>query len=223
MVVGGAFVKFDRPAPAPDAGWEPWGNPYPRHPDVIRTRDLCLAICEKHQAFDAAAEIRVMHLPPAPDAGARIEEAHRALGKPGRMDDDGCCVGCGRSVQPSPCCPDFPVWPGPCRSCYAYDEEQRDAGAAEDHPSEAKRDHGAEGSDRAVVEAARAKLMESVRVLCVKREEGVSALALGGYVDLVWDAYAAYLRDAALRGTPRAKRGGDQPKAGHEAEGREGA
>lgn len=28
---------------------------------------------------------------------------------------------------------------------------------------------------------------------------------------------------AALRGTPRAKRGGDQPKAGHEAEGREGA
>ena len=156
MVVGGAFVKFDRPAPAPDAGWEPWGNPYPRHPDVIRTRDLCLAICEKHQAFDAAAEIRVMHLPPAPDAGA-----------------------------------------------------------AEDHPSEASRDHGADGSDRAVVEALRDALERCVEVM----DEQTDAVSSGGEE---WDAVLEQAR-AALRGTPRAKRGGDQPKAGHEAEGREGA
>ncbi len=58
------------------------------------------------------------------------------------------------------------------------------------------------------VEEARAKLMESVRVLCVKREEGVSALALGGYVDLVWDAYAAYLRAAATH----AAKGGDDAR-----------
>lgn len=149
--------------------------------------------------------------PPAPDAGARIEEAHRALGKPGRMDDDGCCVGCGRSVQPSPCCPDFPVWPGPCRSCYAYDEEQRDAGAAE----------RAVGEARDVV----------VRFAVEARNHGTFPVNRDGVIDqtsAVYQSYIATLADlwrsvdaysAALRGTNQ----GDQPKAGHEAEGREGA
>ena len=122
MVVGGAFVKFDRPTPADDARIYPCADC-----GLMRSRSeggTTFTVCDVcwDKAYPTA---------PAPDAGARIEEAHRALGKPGRMDDDGCCVGCGRSVQPSPCCPDFPVWPGPCRSCYAYDEEQRDAGAAE--------------------------------------------------------------------------------------------
>ncbi len=153
MVVGGAFVKFDRPAPAPDAGWEPWGNPYPRHPDVIRTRDLCLAICEKHQAFDAAAEIRVMHLPPAPDAGA-----------------------------------------------------------AEDHPSEAKRDHGAEGSDRAVVEAALRWFANSrTERDCV--DEYHTTFREADEQDL----YDAAERLAALRGTNQAKRGNDARKGGEGA------
>jgi hypothetical protein len=146
MVVGGAFVKFDRPAPAPDAGWEPWGNPYPRHPDVIRTRDLCLAICEKHQAFDAAAEIRVMHLPPAPDAGA-----------------------------------------------------------AEDHTSEAKRDHGAEGSDRAVVEALTALRDRFAALITRNPDFGATDWAL------------VEQADAALRGTNQAKRGNDARKGGEGA------
>lgn len=31
----------------------------------------------------------------------------------GRIDEDGCCVGCGRSVQASPCCPDYVAPPAP--------------------------------------------------------------------------------------------------------------
>ncbi len=188
MVVGGAFVKFDRPTPADDARIYPCADC-----GLMRSRSeggTTFTVCDVcwDKAYPTA---------PAPDAGARIEEAHRALGKPGRMDDDGCCVGCGRSVQPSPCCPDFPVWPGPCRSCYAYDEEQRDAGAAEDHTSEARRDHGAEGSHRAVVEAARALLAD-------KRRDGCLYCVCGRLMtgNVEHQANCAWNRlDAALRGT----------------------
>ena len=66
---------------------------------------------------------------PLPTSGpaAPADEVCRVLSQ--GIDEDGCCVGCGRSVPPSPCCPDFPVWPGPCRSCYSDAAPANDSGA----------------------------------------------------------------------------------------------
>jgi hypothetical protein len=205
MVVGGGLIKFDRPAPADDARIYPCADC-----GLMRSRSeggTTFTVCDVcwDKAYPTA---------PAPDAGARIEEAHRALGKPGRMDDDGCCVGCGRSVQPSPCCPDFPVWPGPCRSCYAYDEEQRDAGAAE--------------RARRIEEALRKIANYAGPIVCEHYEtcrheacdfayfaQTLAADTLNGTTTEIGDAAEA--ERAGRRGTNQAKRGNDARKGGEGA------
>lgn len=80
-----------------------------------------------------AVSMANLPLPPAPAASApaAIRDLSGDLAAMAKgIDEECCCVACGREVAPSPCCPDYPVWPGPCRSCYSIDATPADDAVA---------------------------------------------------------------------------------------------
>jgi hypothetical protein len=170
-------------------------------------REACLALCEQRAAVHAQEAtklaagtveciialyrgcealwfrnaIRALPLPPAPAASApaAIRDLSGDLAAMAKgIDEECCCVACGREVAPSPCCPDYPVWPGPCRSCYSID-----ATPADDAVARAREE---------VIAAAKAQRAAAVEAFHARG-------ATRSHLEAVWDGTTNVTQDAVAR------------------------